>query len=305
VKLGLLTAPFPTTPLLEVADWAGSNGFSALEVCAWPRDEGAARRYSGVSHIDVVDLSADRAQEIVGQLGERGVTISGLGYYPNPLHPDPEHRARVVEHLGRVIAAAPLLGVPVVNTFFGADQHKTQAENLAEGRKQLTELVSQARDAGVKLAIEHCPMIFSTDEWPSGHNAMYSPAAWREVFGWFDDDTIGLNLDPSHLVWQMIDVERVVREFGSRIFHVHLKDLEVDREGLYDHGILSAGIGWQVPRLPGLGEVRWDRFFAALHRAGYTGPVVVEHEDRRFEGSDERVKAGFLLARDVLAPYVH
>lgn len=304
MKLGLLTAAFPDTPLLDVAAWAGANGFTELEVACWPRESGERRRYSGVSHIDVTRLSAGEASELVGQLGERGVTISGLGYYPNPLHPDPDHRAAVATHLGRLLEAAPLLGVGVVNTFFGADQHTTQSENLSDGRKALTDLVAMARDQGVKLAIENCPMVFSEDEWPGGHNAMYSPAAWREVFGWFDDDTLGLNLDPSHLVWQMIDIERVVREFGSRIHHVHLKDLEVDREGLYDHGIMSAGIGWQVPRLPGLGEIRWDRFFAALYRTGYDGSVVVEHEDRQFEGSDARVKAGFLLARNAVSPYV-
>ena len=80
--------------------------------------------------------------------------------------------------------------------------------------------------------------------------------------------------------------------------------MEVDRDGLYHHGVLSAGIGWQVPRLPGLGEIRWDRFIAALYRAGYDGAVVVEHEDRDFEGSDARVKAGFLLARNAVAPYI-
>jgi sugar phosphate isomerase/epimerase len=147
-------------------------------------------------------------------------------------------------------------------------------------------------------------MIFSQDEWPGGHNLFYAPATWREIFGWFDDDTLGLNLDPSHLVWQMIDIERVVREFGSRLHHVHAKDLEIDREGLYERGIMSAGMGWQVPRLPGLGEVRWDRFVSALYRVGYEGCVVIEHEDRDFEGSDEKVKAGFLLARNAVAPYV-
>jgi sugar phosphate isomerase/epimerase len=85
---------------------------------------------------------------------------------------------------------------------------------------------------------------------------------------------------------------------------VHAKDLQIDREGLYEHGIMSAGIGWQVPRLPGLGEVRWDRFLAALYQAGYDGCVVIEHEDRGFEGSLEQVKAGFLLARNAVGPYV-
>ena len=79
MKLGLLTAAFPDTDLLDVADWAGQNGFSALEVACWPPAQGATRRYAGVSHLDVTSLSNAQAQEIVGQLGNRGITISGLG----------------------------------------------------------------------------------------------------------------------------------------------------------------------------------------------------------------------------------
>jgi sugar phosphate isomerase/epimerase len=198
--------------------------------------------------------------------------------------------------------------VPVVNTFIGNDKSRPLAENFAEFEKVWPDIVRHAADHDVKIGIENCPMIFSADEWPGGNNLMYAPATWRDVFGAIDeiDDraTLGLNLDPSHLVWQMIDYERVVREFGERIYHVHAKDMEIDRDGLYDHGVMSAGVGWQVPRLPGLGEVRWDRFVSALYRAGYDYAVVVEHEDRGFEGSDEKVKAGFRIARDAVAPYI-
>lgn len=113
-----------------------------------------------------------------------------------------------------------------------------------------------------------------------------------------------MNYDPSHLVWQMIDAGRFVREFGARMVHVHAKDLMIDRDGLYDHGILSAGMGWQVPRMPGLGDVDWPGFFAGLYRAGYDGPIIIEHEDRTFEGSNDRIRRGFALARDVLRPFV-
>ncbi|MFL5209421.1 MAG: sugar phosphate isomerase/epimerase, partial [Microvirga sp.] len=85
---------------------------------------------------------------------------------------------------------------------------------------------------------------------------------------------------------------------------VHAKDLVIDRDGLYERGILSLGMGWQIPRMPGLGDVNWSTVFSALYRAGYDGPVIIEHEDRTFEGSDELVKRGFLLARDVLRPLV-
>jgi sugar phosphate isomerase/epimerase len=304
MRLGLLTAAFPDTPLNEVADWAAGNGFAVLEVACWPRAEGPSRRYAGVSHIDCVGLTDDGAKEIVGDLAARGVEISALGYYPNPLHPDLEHRAEVIAHLGHVFAAAERLGVPVVNTFIGNDKDRPRAENMAEFKRVWPDIAARAADHGVRIAIENCPMIFSQDEWPGGNNLMHTPAAWREVFEQLAGDTVGLNLDPSHLVWQMIDHERVVGEFAERIYHVHAKDMEIDREGLYEHGVLSAGIGWQVPRLPGLGEIRWDRFISALYRAGYDGPVVVEHEDRGFEGSDERVKAGFVLARNAVAPYI-
>lgn len=309
MKLGLLTAAFPATPLTEVADWAAANGFSQLEVACWPRSDGPARRYAGVSHIDCVGLSRSQGRELVDDLGARGIVISALGYYPNPLSADRDAAAAAIEHLRTVIAAAPLLGVGVVNTFIGNDKSRPYPDNFAAFAEVWPDIVRHAADHGVRIAIENCPMIFSYDEWPGGNNLMHTPARWREVFEHLDaiaglEGVLGLNLDPSHLVWQMIDHERVVREFADRIYHVHAKDMEIDRDGLYRNGVLSAGMGWQVPRLPGLGEIRWDRFCSTLYRAGYDGPMVVEHEDRAFEGSDELVKRGFLIARNALAPYL-
>jgi sugar phosphate isomerase/epimerase len=303
MKLGLLTAPFPDTPLTEVADWAASAGFEVLEVACWPKASGAIRRYAGTAHIDVAGLSAPQAREIVAALAERNVSISGLGYYPNPLHPDPTHRKAVIDHLKAVISAAGSMGVPVVNTFCGGDASRHVDANWSEALKVWPDIIAHARDCGVKLAYENCPMIFSYDEWPAGHNIAYAPYIWRRIIDAWGGD-IGMNFDPSHLVWQMIDQARFIREFGPHILHVHAKDLMIDLDGLYERGILSAGMGWQVPRMPGLGDVDWRTFFSGLYRAGYDGPVVIEHEDRRFEGNDESVKRGFLLARDVLRPFV-
>ena len=124
------------------------------------------------------------------------------------------------------------------------------------------------------------------------------------MFEAIPDEGFGLNLDPSHLVWLMIDYERVVYDYASRILHVHAKDLEIRRDGLHRHGTLSAGMGWQVPRIPGLGEVDWARFVAALYAVGYDSVISVEHEDRTFEGSEELVQRGFLVARSTLAPLI-
>lgn len=301
MKLGLLTAALPRLSLGQTAEWAAASGFEMLEVACWPASGGEKRRYAGVSHIDVARLDVDAVQDV---LARTGLEISSLAYYPNNLHPDRAERKAANDHLKKVIDAAARLGVGVVGTFVGRDRSKDVRDNLREFRKVWPRLVSHAEERGVKIAIENCPMIFSRDEWPGGTNLAATPAVWDEMFAIVPSDSLGLNLDPSHLVWLMIDAERVVRDYASRILHVHAKDLEIDRDGLYRNGTLSLGMGWQVPRLPGLGEVRWDRFIAALYRAGYDGVVSIEHEDRDFEGSEELVQRGFLLARDVLRPYL-
>jgi len=277
---------------------------SALEIACWPASGGDARRYAGTSHINVDDLSAAQAGEIMDALTDKGITVSGLGYYPNPLHADESHRNEVIAHLKKVITAAGLMQVPVVNTFMGGDRSLHRDENWQRALQIFPEIVAHAKNSGVTLAFENCPMIFSADEWPGGHNIAYSPRIWRRIFETWGDD-VGMNYDPSHLVFQMIDQGRFIREFGSHMVHVHAKDLMIDRDGLYENGILSLGMGWQVPRMPGLGEVNWPEYFSNLYHAGYDGPVIIEHEDRNFEGSDEKVKRGFLLARDVLSPYIH
>lgn len=302
MKLGLLTAPFPRRSLEEVASWAAAEGFEALEIACWPAASGERRRYAGTSHIDVARLDLGAVHDV---LDRHGLAISSLAYYPNNLHPDPQERRAAHAHLRKVIDAASALGVPTVGTFVGRDKTKNVPDNFREFRRVWPRLVAYAEERGVKIAIENCPMLFSYDEWPGGTNLAATPAVWDEMFSIEPSPSFGLNLDPSHLVWLQIDYERVVRDYASRIFHVHAKDLEIDRDGLYRNGTISLGMGWQVPRLPGLGEVRWGRFLAALFRAGYDDVISVEHEDRSFEGTDELVERGFLIARDALRPFLH
>jgi len=303
VRLGLLTAPFPETPLDDVVAWTAGNGFESIEIACWPRADGPVRRYAGTSHIDVANLSRDAGRELAARIRETGLHISGLGFYPNPLHPDPAHRQAVIGHLRHVITAAASMDVPFVNTFMGGDAALSQDENWERALEIWPDIVSFAKDHGRQITIENCPMIFSRDEWPAGHNIAWSPYIWRRILEQWGG-TIGLNYDPSHLVWLMIDQSRFIREFGPHILHVQAKDLTIDRDGLYERGTLSSGIGWQVPRLPGLGDVDWARFHGDLYRAGYDGDIIIEHEDRGFEKTDELIKRGFLLARDVLRPYI-
>jgi sugar phosphate isomerase/epimerase len=302
VKLGLMTAAFSRRPLEKVASWSAANGYEMLEIACWPAAGAERRRYAGVSHIDVERFDAGRVRDL---LDRHGLEISSLAYYPNNLHPDAELRRAANQHLKRVVDAAAKLGVPTVGTFVGRDKTRNLPDNFREFRRVWPRLVEYAESKGIRIAIENCPMIFSWDEWPGGTNLASTPAAWDEMFSIVPSASFGLNLDPSHLVWLMIDYERAVRDYAPRIFHVHAKDLEIDRDALYRNGTLSLGMGWQIPRLPGLGQVDWSRFLGTLYRVGYDGVVSVEHEDRAFEKTEELVERGFLIARDALRPYLH
>jgi len=301
MQLGFVSAILPDLSLDEVLTFAADEGFACAELMCWPPG-GAARRYAGVTHVDVTTLSDDQARQIRELSRARGVAISGLGYYPNPLDPDPSHRRVVVEHLKSVIRAAPKLGVGVVNTFIGRDWSRSIDDNWPQVREVWPSIVSEAKAAGVKIGIENCPMLFSKDEWPGGKNLAVSPAVWRRLFAEFPDGTLGLNFDPSHLVFQHIDYVRAIREFSKHFVHVHAKDTRIDVDRLYDVGSLS--LGWHTPKLPGLGDVDWGQFFSALSDTGYSGAVCVEVEDRAYEGSLAARKRSLRQSRRFLEQFM-
>jgi sugar phosphate isomerase/epimerase len=218
------------------------------------------------------------------------VSISGLGYYPNPLAADAEERAVYIEHIRKVIGAAALLGVPVMNTFIGRDPLRPVEEQAPLFEEIWKPLVAFAEQQNVKIGIENCPMLFSLDEWPGGKNMAVSPSIWRRMFSAIPSAHFGLNFDPSHLIWQHIDYLRAIREFKDRLVHVHAKDEKILPDALYERGTL--GLEWHIPKLPGLGDVDWGAFFSALTEVGYNGPVCVEVEDRAYERTaDDRMRA--------------
>lgn len=284
MKLGFVSAILGDLSLREVIEFAAATGYECVELMCWPPGK-ADRRYAGVTHVDVTPLDASAAAEIRALCAENQVAISGLGYYPNVLSPDAEEAARTREHLEQVIRAAPLLGVTHVNTFVGRDWRLSVEENWPRFLETWRPLVRLAEECQVRLGIENCPMLFTADEWPGGKNLATSPAIWRRMFGDIDSPAFGLNFDPSHFIWQQMDYLQPLREFAGRLFHVHAKDVRVDRQRLNDLGILATPLAWHSPKLPGLGEVDWGAFFALLGEVGYRGPVCVEVEDRTYEHS--------------------
>jgi len=303
MKLGFVSAILPDLSLEQLVRFASAQGFSCVELMCWPKGK-AERRYAGVTHIDVDGLARGDAAQINELLDSAGISISGLGYYPNPLDPDPDQAAMGIEHIKKVIRAAELLGVDLVNSFIGRDWTRSVDENWPRFLEVWRPLVRYAEDHGLRIGIENCPMLFTGDEWPGGKNLAHSPAIWRRMFEDIPSESFGLNYDPSHLVWQQMDYVRPLREFADRIFHLHAKDVRLDRDRLDEVGILATPLQFHTPKLPGLGEVDWGRLFSVLTDVGYDGPVCIEVEDRAYEGSLESRQAALTQSARFLRQFM-
>lgn len=303
MKLGFVSAILDGWTFEEMIDTAANMGFSCVEVACWPVGK-AERRYAGVSHINVDELTDEKAAHILDYCAKRGVTISSLAFYPNTMDGNLEKRAAAVEHLKKVICASAKLGVNMVTTFIGRDQTKSVEENLELVREVWPPILALAEEKGVKIAIENCPMLFGRDQWPGGQNLMTTPAIWRRVFEILPSDNLGINYDPSHFVWQMIDYIRPLYEFRDKIFHVHYKDIKLYPDKLNDVGIMAYPLDFMSPKLPGLGDVDWGKYVSALTDIGYDGCTCIEIEDRAFEGSREKVLDSLRLSKRYMEQFV-
>jgi sugar phosphate isomerase/epimerase len=165
-------------------------------------------------------------------------------------------------------------------------------------------IVELAERCAVQIGIENCPMLFSEDEWPGGKNIATTPAIWQRLFADLASPNMGLNYDPSHMVWQQMDYLAPIRDFSERIFHAHAKDVRLDRHKLNQVGILAHPLEYHTPKLPGLGEIDWGKFFSTLVDAGYRGPVCVEVEDRAYEGSLESRRQSLVQSHRYLRNFI-
>jgi sugar phosphate isomerase/epimerase len=301
MQLGFLTACLPKRPLEEIAAWASAHGYEALEVAAWPA---LGDRPFTATHVDVADLDADA---VLATFARHGLTLSSLAYYDNNLHPDPDERRAVHDHVLACIDAAATLGCPTVGTFVGRHPGRTVREDLTDAEEAFKPLVDRAGERGVKIIIENCVM----EGWhPDGYpgNLAYSPELWE----WMFDLGLYLNFDPSHLVWIGIDPVAAVRPYVDRIPHAQAKDVELfpterNRYGAFGKAVARDDpwdVGWWRFRVPGLGQVDWVRLVDALYEGGFDGVLSVEHEDPVWGGSEERVEAGLEVAHRTLRPLI-
>lgn len=302
MKLGFVSAIFPELSLGELLAFAKAQRLACIEAMCWPAGK-AERRFAGVTHVDVTNFTKFQAEEVNALCEMYCVSLSGLGFYPNPLDPDAKVAETAVAHIKKVILAAEKLGLQVVNTFAGRDWTKTVDENWPRFLRTWRPLAAFAEDHDVKIALENCPMLFTRDEWPGGKNLATTPAIWRRIFNDIPGRNLGLNYDPSHFVFQFMDPIGPLREFAPKIFHIHAKDVMVHRDKLNQVGPFSDPVKWHEPRIPGFGEINWAGFMGELTAAGYNGAVCIEVEDDTFGRTLPGRKRALKIARNVLQPF--
>lgn len=303
MKLGLVSAILDWMSFEEMIDTISSLGYECVEAACWPSGK-AERRYAGVSHIDVDELSEAKAEYILNYCKEKNVEISSLAFYPNTMDGDLEKRKANIEHLKKVIAASQKLGIGMVTTFIGRDHTKSVEENLKLFEEIWPDIIRFAEEHQVKVAIENCPMLFDETQWPGGQNLATTPKIWRRMFEIIPSGNFGLNYDPSHFVWQMMDYIKPMYEFRDRIFHVHYKDIKLYKDRLDNAGTMAYPLEYMAPKLPGLGDVDWAKYVSALTDIGYNGYTCIEVEDKSFEGTHEDVIRSLKLSARYMRQFV-
>lgn len=301
-KFGFYTSCFSDLPLIEKIKLAGEEGFSYIEIGAWPADD--ATRNFAVHDIDFQHLDR-QVPEIKKALNENGVKISALGYYENTMDRDIKRRKQVIDHLFRCIDVAEQLDCPLVSTFIGRNINRDVRENFEELEATFSAILDYAREKGIKIAFENCVMEGWQIQGVPG-TLCYQPELWEEIFKVLPQDNFGINFDPSHLVKQMIDYEAVLKKFKDKIFHFHIKDTVICTHLLEWYGIYNRQFsnghkdGFWNSAIAGNGVIDWKKVMMVLDEIGYDGVMSVENEDPDYLGSEEQTKRGIVRSKEYI-----
>ncbi len=311
MKIGVFTPVFGTLELPEMlAKVRALKHVEAIELGTggWP----------GSDHLELDALldNKTRAAEYRKAIADAGLTISALSCHANPLHPVAA-TAKAADALYRkTVRLAEQLEVPVVVTFSGCpgDSDASTHPNWitqpwppeflevlewqwdAKTIPYWREAANFAGEHGVKVALEAHPafIVYNVD----------TALRLRQAVG----ANLGVNFDPSHFFWQGVDVPTAIRALGDSIFHVHAKDVALDRQNVAVNGVIDTktyqrmaerswlfrSVGW------GHDELEWKRIVSALRLAGYDYVMSIEHEDA-LASVDEGLRAAVdILSRVVL-----
>lgn len=251
---------------------------------AWQEDLGQLLQWTVQSGLEVIDLRTD-GDQLGQQVLDAGLRIGSVDIPDNKgmIAADAGRRKEAIAVNAEYIRNCAKLGS--VNHFLvmlPEDPSLPRAENFGYMIESYTELAPVFEEANAKLVIEG---------WPGPGALCCTPEGYRAFFKEVSSPAMGINYDPSHLIRMRIDPLRFLREFGSRVFHVHGKDTEMLDDALYEYGSEQpptfgkarpfAGMTWRYT-IPGHGIARWVEIFDLLEEHNYQGAVSIELEDANF-----------------------
>ncbi|MHB0997860.1 MAG: sugar phosphate isomerase/epimerase family protein [Armatimonadota bacterium] len=279
---------YTTYENLKALDFAVSSGFQCLEFTTLP----------GFSDMDMVaDLDTQsKADDFRAQIDASGIEVQSIITAVNPMSADPAVAKAHTDYLKGMIKVAGMLRIPYISTTSGQNGTISLDENVKLFGQVYRELCKVADDNNVDIVFENC-----LHGYPCGQNIAVNPETWEMIFNEVDTDTLGLEFDPSHLVFQFIDPVEAAREFADKIRILHGKDTEIIEHELARGGIYSLDGYWRF-RLPGYGDVDWAGLFQVLRESGFDGNVIIEHEDPVFHG--ERLHEGLLIGKHFLSQFI-
>ena len=259
------------------------------------------------STLDATKVTPEQIEKVKSTLSQAGVSASAFQASQNHIDPDPDKRSRDNDYFVKLIGVAGQLGIPYIGTSSGKDPDPRKPF------KQQVDDIVRVYTEKYFPACEKNHVRILWEPYPGGANLAISPAGFEALFNGFGNTPyVGLQYDPSHLVWQMMDPIQTARDFADKIYDVHLKDTEVRWPVLRHGGINPVDRAqWWRYRLPGLGSIDWAAFFTVLQDHGYQGAMSIEHEDPLY-GSPNRpgpdfsddYKMGFKMAHRYLRQYV-
>ena len=293
----LFTGQWADIPFDEMCKLAHEMGYEGLELATWGNHVNAKNAASDPAYaqyiLDTLEKNGLKAWAISAHLS--GQLIGDVldprhnGFAPAAVANDPEAiRAYAFEEVSNVILAAKALGIKTITGFMGSpiwnywySFPQTTQEMVDAGYATIVERWSPLFDEmdkyGIVFALEVHPTEIAFD--------YYSTVKLLKAFNY--RKTLGVNFDPSHLLWQGMKPHLMIRELPDRIYHVHIKDAAVTLDGL--NGILGSHIefgspkrGWNF-RSPGRGHVDFEAIIRELNDIGYDGPLSVEWEDSGME----------------------
>ncbi len=307
----LLGAAAVAAQVAKAAEWKPKLGILAPFTegnVKFAKEEGFTNMILGATRNSTMDankLTDAQVANIKQTLTKYQMNVSALQASQDHINPDPDRRKADNDYFVKLIELAGRLGIPYIGTSSGKNVAKPFEQQVDDIVRVYTERYFAACEAN-KVRILWEP-------YPGGANIAINPVGFEALFkGFKDSPHVGLQYDPSHLVWQMMDPIQTARDFVDKIYDVHLKDTEVRWDVLRKVGINPINKAqWWLYRLPGLGSINWSEFFTVLQRSGYQGAMSLEHEDPLY-GSPNRpgpdftpdYAMGFKMAHKYLRQYV-